>query len=146
VFGRTDPSLTLRVYAHGMPIEETHRRPTDSGVFDRLLVCVVQAWTLSEPGARRPDPVIERDEYRCAVLGCSPRRNLHAHHIVFPSAGGSDAEWSRVTLCAFHPQRGVHRGELRVRGRAPDALIFDLGVRHDQPPLARYASGDICVV
>ncbi|MBW2273972.1 MAG: HNH endonuclease [Deltaproteobacteria bacterium] len=124
---------------------ETGRRPTDSEVFGCLLVRAVQAWTARAPGTRRPDPVIERDAYRCAVPGCTSRRNLHDHHIVFRSAGGSDAESNRVTLCAFHHQRGVHRGELGVRGRAPDALVFDLGVRAGQPPLARFTSGDLRV-
>jgi 5-methylcytosine-specific restriction endonuclease McrA len=124
---------------------ETRRWPSDSEVFDCLLACAVRAWSLRAPGAARPDPVIERDDYRCAVPGCSSRSHLHNHHIVFRSAGGSDAEWNRVTLCAFHHQRGVHRGELRVRGRAPDALVFDLGVRPGKPPLARFASGDLRV-
>jgi hypothetical protein len=120
-------------------------RPTDSAVFERLLARAVRAWTARAPGARRPDPVIEREGYRCAVPGCTSRRNLHDHHIVFRSAGGSDAESNRVTLCAFHHQRGVHRGELAVRGRAPDALVFDLGLRAGWPPLARYESGDLRV-
>ena len=102
-------------------------------------------WSARAPGAARPDPVIERDGYRCAVPGCTSRRNLHDHHIVFRSAGGGHWEWNRVTLCAFHHQRGVHRGELIVRGRAPDALVFELGVRPGQPPLARYVSGDVRV-
>ena len=34
---------------------------------------------------------------------------------------------------------------LRVVGRAPDELIFELGVRADGPPLARYRSGDIAI-
>jgi len=124
---------------------ETRLRPSDSEVFERLLDRAVLAWTTHAPGAPRPDPVIERDAYRCAVPGCSSRRNLHDHHIVFRSAGGSNAEWNRVTLCAFHHQRGVHRGELSVRGRAPDALVFDLGVRPGKPPHTRFASGDVHV-
>jgi hypothetical protein len=63
--------------------------------------------------------------------------------VVYRSAGGSDAAENRVTLCAFHHQRCVHAGLLRVRGRAPDALVFELGVRAGAPPLARYRSGDV---
>ncbi len=95
------------------------------------------------PGARRVDPVIERDGYRCAVPGCTSRRNLHDHHIHFRSAGGSDAAENRITLCAFHHQRGVHTGLVRVFGHAPHELVFELGVRHGAAPLARYGSGDI---
>jgi hypothetical protein len=48
-----------------------------------------------------------------------------------------------VTLCAFHHQRCVHAGLLRVRGCAPEALVFELGVRAGTQPLARYRSGDV---
>ena len=95
--------------------------------------------------ARPPDPVVERDGYRCAVPGCTSRRNLHDHHIWFRSAGGSDAPGNRVTLCAFHHQRCLHAGLLRVRGRAPDGLVFELGLRPGASPLARYRAGDIAV-
>jgi hypothetical protein len=108
-----------------------------------MLDCALEAWTLRDPAARRPDPVIERDGYRCAVPGCSSRRNLHDHHVTFRSAGGSDDAGNRVTLCAFHHQRGVHAGLVRVRGRAPDGLVFELGLRPGAPPLTRYRSGDV---
>jgi hypothetical protein len=119
--------------------------PTDGEVFDSLLDHALRTWMLREPGARRPDPVVERDGYRCAVPGCTSRRSLHDHHVVFRSAGGSNAPSNRITLCAFHHQRGVHGGLVRVRGRAPDLLLFELGVRHGVPPLARYRSGDVAV-
>jgi hypothetical protein len=47
-----------------------------------------------------------------------------------------------VTLCAYHHLRGVHGGRLRIRGRAPHALRFELGLRAGGAPLAVYASGD----
>ena len=113
---------------------------TDGELFDALL-----AWTLRDPRARPPDPVIERDGYRCAVPGCTSRRNLHDHHIWFRSAGGSDAPGNRITLCAFHHQRCLHAGLLRVSGRAPDGLFFELGLRAGASSLARYRAGDIAV-
>jgi len=84
----------------------------------------------------------ERDGFRCTAPGCSARRELRSHHIVFRSAGGPDEPWNRTTLCAFHHQRGVHAGTVRCRGRAPDALAFALGVRPDGPPLLEARSGD----
>jgi hypothetical protein len=39
------------------------------------------------------------------------------------------------TLCAWHHQRGAHGTGLKVRGRAPDDLVFELGV-------GRFRSGD----
>jgi hypothetical protein len=49
------------------------------------------------------------------VPGCTSYRNLHDHHIHYRSAGGSD--------------------DLSNRGRAPDALRFEL-------PLATYGPGE----
>jgi len=139
LFHAVRETLRLRLVA------ERRRPTTDSEVFEALLDGAMLAWTLREPGARRPDPVIERDGYRCAVPGCTSRANLHDHHIVYRSAGGSDAPANRVTLCAFHHQRCLHAGLLRVRGRAPDHLVFELGVRAQAPPLVRYRSGDVAI-
>jgi hypothetical protein len=117
----------------------------DGEVFEALLDCALLAWTLRDPRARRPDPVIERESYRCAVPGCTSRRNLHDHHLTFRSAGGSDTPANRIALCAFHHQRCLHVGLMRIRGRAPDGLVFELGLRRGAPPLVRYRSGDIAV-
>ncbi len=119
------------------------RLASDGEVFEAMLECALLAWTLRDPRARRPDPVVERDGYRCAVPGCTSRRNLHDHHLRFRWAGGSDEPDNRVTLCAFHHQRCLHAGFLRIQGRAPDGLVFELGLRRGSPPLIRYGSGDI---
>jgi hypothetical protein len=117
----------------------------DGEVFDAMLECALLAWTLRDPRARRPDPVVERDGYRCAVPGCTSRRNLHDHHLRFRSAGGCDEPGNRVTLCAFHHQRCLHVGFMRIRGRAPDGLVFELGLRPGALPVVRYCSGDIAL-
>jgi hypothetical protein len=132
---------------------KTNRRKpmSDGEVFEALLDEALRAWMLREPGVRRPNPVIERDGYRCAVPGCSSRRNLQDHHIVFRSVGGSHAPWNRVTLCAFHHLRGVHTGRLGVQGQAPERLVFELGLRdrrnenedEGRPALVGYRSGDV---
>jgi hypothetical protein len=70
----------------------------------------------------------ERDGWRCTVPGCTARRNLQSHHIVFRSAGGPDVPGNRTTLCAFHHHRGVHAGTVGIRGRAPADLTYTLGV------------------
>jgi hypothetical protein len=119
------------------------RFPSDGEVFDAMLECALLAWTLRDPRARRPGPVIEREGYRCAVPGCTSRRNLHDHHLRFRSAGGSDEPENRVALCAFHHQRCLHVGFMRIRGHAPDGLVFEFGLRRNAPPLVRYRSGDI---
>jgi len=93
-------------------------------------------------GGHPPSEAVLPDGWRCTVPGCSSRRNLHAHHIVYRSAGGSDALENQTTLCAWHHQRGVHAGVIGIRGKAPHALTFTLGLRPGLPPLERYASGD----
>ena len=87
--------------------------------------------------------VFERDGWRCAVPGCSSYRNLQEHHIRFRSAGGSNALENRITLCAWHHLRGVHAERLRISGRAPDALRFELGLSKGRAPLVAYRSGDV---
>jgi hypothetical protein len=69
------------------------------------------------------------------VPGCSSQRNLHAHHVLFRSAGGGDDLANLTTLCAAHHQRCVHAGVIRISGRAPDRLVFEM-------PLGRFRSGD----
>jgi hypothetical protein len=92
--------------------------------------------TWFEAGRRFKDYAdFERDGVRCTVPGCSARRNLQSHHIVFRSRGGPDAPWNRTTLCAWHHQRGVHEGRISIRGRAPERLVHELGV-------GRFRSGD----
>lgn len=51
------------------------------------------------------------------------------------------ARWAKRVSPVF--QRGVHGGVVTVRGRAPHALNFEIGVRPGLPPLARYRSGDL---
>jgi hypothetical protein len=125
-------------------LERARGRPVQDGeVFDAMLDCALLAWTAEDPRARRPDAVAVREGWRCAVPGCTSRANLHDHHIRFRSRGGSDALDNRVLLCAFHHQRCVHAGRMRIAGHAPDGLEFELGLRSGGAPLVRYASGDV---
>jgi hypothetical protein len=125
---------------------ETGRLASEAEAFEVMIDHADATWGVDERWFKRQLrakwAVFERDEWRCTVPGCSSRRNLHAHHIVFRSAGGSDALENQTTLCAFHHQRGVHGGTVRVAGQAPDRLTFELGTRTGRPPLARYRSGD----
>ncbi len=125
---------------------ETGRLPSEAEGFEAMLDHALRSWDVTDPWLRRrmkrEYAVFERDGWRCTVPGCSSRRNLHAHHIVFRSAGGGDEAENQTSLCAFHHLRGVHAGTVRVQGTAPGALWFELGVRAGQPPLARYRSGE----
>ena len=95
-------------------------------------ITLLAPWlALAQPGHE----VFERDRWWCTAPACSTRRNLHRHHIVYRSHRGPDEPWNLTTLCAWHHQRGVHGTGLRIRGRAPDALVFEL-------PMGRFRSGD----
>jgi hypothetical protein len=123
---------------------ETGRTPTGGEALDAMFEHAFEAWG----AARRVAPafrVFQRDGWRCVVPGCRSYRNLQKHHIVFRSAGGSDEDENCVTLCAWHHLRGVHMGRVRCRGRAPDSLRFELGLRAGHDPLVSYLSGDVVV-
>ena len=120
---------------------ETGRLPPEHVAFEAMIEHALRSWGVVTRTPKR-FAVFARDGWRCTVPGCSSRRNLHAHHVRFRSAGGGDAPDNLTTLCAAHHHRGVHAGRVRVGGRAPHALWFELGVRSDRPPLARYRSGD----
>jgi hypothetical protein len=121
----------------------TGRLPTEGEAFEAMLDHALEAWGHPHAKVRREHRVFERDGWRCTVPGCSSYRNLHDHHIRYRSAGGSDALSNRTTLCAWHHQRGVHAGRVRICGRAPEGLRIELGLRAGQPPLVAYRSGDV---
>jgi len=75
----------------------------------------------------RDDRIFVRDGWRCMAPGCTSRRHLEDHHVVYRSRGGSNDTHNRVTLCRFHHQRGEHGGLLVVRGAAPLGLAWRLG-------------------
>ena len=107
-----------------------------AGSIERLLAHAIATWV--QVGEGFDDYAdFARDGFRCTVPGCTARRNLHSHHIRFRSRGGPDAPWNRTTLCASHHERSVHRERtVAIRGRAPDALVFELGGES-------YRSGDV---
>ncbi|MFQ5718070.1 MAG: HNH endonuclease [Acidobacteriota bacterium] len=72
--------------------------------------------------------IYERDGWRCAAPGCTSRRHLESHHIVYRSRGGDlKADENQVCLCRFHHQQGEHGSFAAVRGVAPLGLIWRLG-------------------
>jgi len=147
---RENPEMALRVTLRRLEDEVLPRRvafwapPEVAALFEALLARLgleamldhaIATWL--EAGAQFDDYAdFERDGYRCTVPACTARRNLQSHHIRFRSACGPDVAWNRTTLCAYHHHRGAHAGSLAIRGRAPDALVYRLGV-------GRFRSGDV---
>ncbi|TDI30845.1 MAG: hypothetical protein E2P03_08505, partial [Acidobacteria bacterium] len=93
-----------------------------------LLQDFIETWDVDVAG-RRPSSqrIYIRDGWRCMAPGCSSRRNLEVHHIVYRSQGGDDRPGNRVCLCRFHHQMGEHGLLARVRGEAPLGLTWRLG-------------------
>jgi HNH endonuclease len=72
--------------------------------------------------------VFERDGYQCTMPGCTMRKMLDPHHIVFRSHGGGDEPSNLTTLCRVHHGL-VHRGICRIRRSESGELVFE------RPPL-----------
>jgi hypothetical protein len=95
----------------------------------RMAERFVETWRPHRKKAKTlSQKVRARDLGRCRFPGCS-RRAVHAHHVEPRSHGGADTEENLVALCACHHLRGIHGGYLRVRGRAPDRLVWEVGGR-----------------
>src|SRR5690606_18946785 len=56
------------------------------------------------------------------------RRDVTPHHLVFRSAGGSDAPRNVGTVCVWCHLRGVHGGRIRAQGPAEN-IRWELGPR-----------------
>ena len=116
--------------------------PAAADAFSWLVEHAIAAWE-AEGRAFQDYADFERDGFRCTVPGCTARRNLQSHHVVFRSHGGPDEPWNRTTLCAFHHHRGIHARLVACTGRAPDQLEYALGLRAGGSPLLRARSGDV---
>ncbi|MDQ7826440.1 MAG: HNH endonuclease signature motif containing protein [Candidatus Eremiobacteraeota bacterium] len=86
--------------------------------------------------------ILKRDRFRCQSPGCRCRRNLHVHHIIRRSQGGTDDPWNLITLCEachLHLLHGLRT--LTVKGRAPDGLTFTFGSLSEGTPFLVYERG-----
>jgi hypothetical protein len=122
---------------------DTGHLPTEGEALGAMLEHCFEAWGARDEKVQRRYRVFARDGWRCAVPGCTSMDHLHDHHIRFRSAGGSDELENRVTVCAFHHLRGIHKGILRCVGRAPDGLRWEMGIRPRLTPRFVYQSGDM---
>jgi len=69
--------------------------------------------------------VLARDRGFCVVPKCS-KAAAHVHHVFYRSHGGPDDPSNLAALCAVHHLRGVHGGWIRVTGKAPDQLRWEI--------------------
>jgi hypothetical protein len=126
------PPAASRAGSGSLGACEAGRKRRPGSRIERHLDHVHQEWS-AQP--RHRDPIFARDRWRCAVPACTSRRNLHDHHLLFRSRGGSNARQNRITVCVWHHLRGIHQGRVRARGTAPDAVTWQLGCRPGQAAL-----------
>jgi hypothetical protein len=108
-------------------------RPSWVGLV-RLVHHALSEWARAP---RHPDPIFERDGWRCTVPGCSARSMLHDHHIRFRSRGGDNRRTNRTAVCVPHHIFGIHAGRIRARGIAPNEIYWELGVAPGREPFLR---------
>jgi hypothetical protein len=84
--------------------------------------------------------VFIRDGWRCQVPRCRSRAQLNAHHIIFRSHKGPDRLWNLVAVCRRHHE-ALHAGAIRVRGRAPHHLRWQMGVNGAGQVRERFVGG-----
>lgn len=96
---------------------------------ERIAEHFIETW--KEVLAQRNTPqtrALARDRGYCQVPGCS-RAAAHVHHVRYRSRGGGNEESNLLSVCAAHHLHGIHDGFIRVGGRAPDGLRWEVGLR-----------------
>ena len=125
-----DPGAMPSLFAARMFSTRSRRVPSWVGLLSILeeFVCTWDAPTRA--GTKRAavtDAIYIRDGWRCTAPGCTSRRNLEDHHLVYRSRGGDDGPANRTCLCRFHHQRGEHGGLASCAGTAPLGIVWRLG-------------------
>jgi hypothetical protein len=137
-----------RAFGKGWPLLGPEERESyEAGELERRLTTIVDlaerapihSMVRTAPRALRRF-LLHRDRGCCAVPGCQRRLWLHAHHIVFFVNGGPTEKDNLVLVCSTH-HRLIHEGKVRVRGEAPDRLIW---TRADGTPLREAPIGVVC--
>ncbi len=103
-----------------------------SACFELFVKAFLLEWEPIAAKMAKTHKVEERDGWRCQVPACSARANLQVHHVEFRSHGGALEPWNEVTLCRAHHLKALHEGFIKVQGKAPDRLIWVLGVTGDR--------------
>ncbi len=103
--------------------------------------------TVEPTGATRVVPramrrALQARDGGCRFPGCTTRRFLHAHHVVFWSKGGPTALSNLVTLCGAH-HRLVHEGgyELELQPNGALKVIKDDGSELEAVPRTAATGG-----
>jgi hypothetical protein len=108
-------------------------RPTQGECLSFMVDAFLETYEDEAKKAARQHPVAERDQWRCAVPGCSRRGTVEVHHIVFKSHGGRNDKKNLVLVCAFHHHRCIHEGRLVAKGEAPHRIVWVMVGPDDLP-------------
>jgi len=113
-----------------------------------FIAALLQEWLVTERlhfKVTRSYAILKRDRFRCQVPGCNCRRNLHIHHIIPRSHGGSDDPANLIVLCEKCHLRLLHDlHTLKIEGTAPFNLTFTFGeasLRRDGRYFLKYVKG-----
>ena len=113
----------------------TPKIPTWTAVL--MLFCeVTEEWEREDPERLATEAkLLARDRHRCVVPGCMRRSRLEGHHIRYRSRGGGNEPENLIVLCHGHHAHGVHKQRIRIAGKAPHALLFELGCLEGRSPV-----------
>jgi len=99
---RTRDTSTMN--AGGMNLRSIHELPPrNPGLSEAFIAALLQDYLLTERIHHKVAhhyAILKRDRFRCQVPGCNCRRNLHVHHIIRRSNGGSDDPENLIVLCS----------------------------------------------
>jgi hypothetical protein len=102
----------------------------------RMIDSFLHTWDASSDTKwRRDHRIFVRDGWRCRVPGCSSRRNLQVHHLIYRSHGGGNEDDNLAVLCATHHLQGIHAGRLRCRGSCEGRLRWEFGGGYGGTPV-----------
>ncbi len=82
----------------------------------RMIDSFLHTWdTSSDTKWRRDHRIFVRDGWRCRVPGCSSRRNMQVHHVIYRSHGGGNEDDNLAVLCALcRARHKMHYADLRI--------------------------------
>jgi len=133
---------TCRVCKQSSLVAGGLETPLGEASRERLLCDTADAGDLEGDEVQRLTPeipaptrrrVMIRDRFGCTVPGCTSRRHLDLHHVIFRSNGGAHTMRNLTALCSGH-HREAHEGLLRIHGIAPDRLVFEFRREGDDEP------------
>jgi HNH endonuclease len=122
------PVSIIEVWERSLALIRQRNGPLPTWALVTLLVeAAMSEWCKVDTRSRSNYPIHEREEWRCQAPGCSARRHLEVHHIIFKARGGSDDPENLVTICHGH-HRLIHDDEIiSVTGKAPSDLLWNMG-------------------